>query len=528
MSASSAQLIRSARMTCFLNMTRFYDSWRYLAGKRTRLQPACVALASLAVLVAASDTAGARVRRERAAMAESVAPRPAGAPIMAIVSLRSQGIIVYDGSGWIMRAPVSSGQTGRETPAGIFSVIEKQAEHYSNLYDDAFMPHMHRITWSGIALHGGPLPGYAASHGCIRLPYDFASRLFDVSKVGMRVIVAPGDVAPVEIAHPALFPSKPGSADVAAARTAEAAEAARKADQAKRDAAAASREAAQATAPVRAVETLKRKAAARLAAAERTAAAAHADEAKLQKAEDARAKAAADLAEVDAKLDAAKADQQSKLDAATAARQASADAETRRTEAAEAARKAARELEPASVFISRKTQRLYVRQAFQPVLESPVMIQDPDRAIGTHVFTAVGRIDGAPDLRWNVVSLDRGHPDGRVAERYSPARDGSKLDVEPAPANADGAKAALDRIAIPQDVADRIAGMMSPRSSVIISDEALSPETGKGTDFVVVMNDEPQGGIKFRRHGSPVAPRRERMRDWQPQWGNPPPFGFPW
>ena len=81
-----------------------------------------------------------------------------------------------------LRAPVSSGQKGRETPAGIFSVLSKNAEHYSNLYDDAFMPHMQRLTWSGIALHGGPLPGYPASHGCIRLPYSFAERLFGTTR----------------------------------------------------------------------------------------------------------------------------------------------------------------------------------------------------------------------------------------------------------------------------------------------------------------------------------------------------------
>jgi hypothetical protein len=153
------------------------------------------------------DHAGAaNSRNERAVV--SVEQRAAGAPIMAVVSLRSQQITVYDAKGWILRAPVSSGQKGRETPAGIFSVIEKQAEHYSNLYDDAYMPHMQRITWSGIALHGGPLPGYAASHGCIRMPYDFAARLFDETRLGMRVIVAPTDVAPVEIAHPALFSPK--------------------------------------------------------------------------------------------------------------------------------------------------------------------------------------------------------------------------------------------------------------------------------------------------------------------------------
>jgi lipoprotein-anchoring transpeptidase ErfK/SrfK len=163
--------------------------------KQTRLRPAHLAMAGLAALIAAGDHAGATDRRgER--FVESIEQRTAGEPIMAIVSLHNQRITVYDANGWILRAPVSSGQRGRETPAGIFSVIEKEAEHYSNLYDDAFMPHMQRITWSGIALHGGPLPGYPASHGCVRMPFDFAARLFDATRLGLRVIVAPTDVAP--------------------------------------------------------------------------------------------------------------------------------------------------------------------------------------------------------------------------------------------------------------------------------------------------------------------------------------------
>ena len=113
-------------------------------------------IASLAALILANDVTGAAsVQNER-----SMEQRSAGEPIMAIVSLRDQQITVYDVNGWIMRAPVSSGQKGRETPAGIFSILQKEAEHYSNMYDDAYMPHMQRLTWSGIALHGGPLPGY--------------------------------------------------------------------------------------------------------------------------------------------------------------------------------------------------------------------------------------------------------------------------------------------------------------------------------------------------------------------------------
>src|SRR5215216_3619615 len=184
--------------------------------KRQRL--AYLAVAGLAVLIAAGDDAGARSGRTERPI-ESVQSRAAGEPIMAIVSLRSQRITVYDAKGWILRAPVSSGTKGRETPAGIFSVIQKVEEHYSNLYDDAFMPHMQRITWSGIALHGGVLPGRPASHGCIRLPFDFAERLFDATRVGMRVIVAPRDVMPADVDHSLLFQQNPEARALATKRT---------------------------------------------------------------------------------------------------------------------------------------------------------------------------------------------------------------------------------------------------------------------------------------------------------------------
>ena len=137
------------------------------------LRSVYLAVASLAVLIVTAEHAGARGRGNPGSV-ESIQSRSAGEPVMAVVSLHSQRITVYDANGWILQAPVSSGQKGRETPAGIFSVIQKEAEHYSNLYDDAYMPHMQRVTWSGIALHGGPLPGYAASHGCIRMPYDLS------------------------------------------------------------------------------------------------------------------------------------------------------------------------------------------------------------------------------------------------------------------------------------------------------------------------------------------------------------------
>jgi hypothetical protein len=481
--------------------------------KNMWLRRAYLAIASLVTLIGAAERAGARgIGSERSV--ESNQSRTAGEPIMAIVSLHDQRITVYDAKGWILRAPVSSGQKGRETPAGIFSVIQKDADHHSNLYDDAYMPHMQRVTWSGIALHGGPLPGYPASHGCVRMPFDFAASLFDVTRLGLRVIVAPTDVAPIEIIHPALLQSKPGAAALAlvAARNAEADEAARKADQARLAVAAAFREASQAMVPVRAAESFRFRAQAQLATAETALGSAISSDTK-QQSEEAKAKAVAKLAEVQVQLGAAKAERQAKLDSVVAAREAAVVAETARVTAAEMARQAARELDPISVLISRKTQRLYVRQAFEPLFESPVTIVESDRPIGTHVFTAMERTGVDASIRWTVISLE-GSLTGGAVQSHARTRGGTGRDVEPMLAQSDTAKAALDRIVIPQDVLDRIPGM-TPQSSLIVTDEALSSETGKGTDFVVLLSGEPQGGIKFRRRapgtGFGYAPERDRV-----------------
>ena len=138
---------------------------------------AIVTLAAIAALAPLTADAKARQARPaptseakvRPAPTSEAAPREAGEPIMAIVSIKTQQVTFYDAEGWIVRAPVSTGTTGRETPAGIFAVIEKDKDHHSSLYDDARMPNMQRITWNGVALHGGPLPGMrprTAACGC--------------------------------------------------------------------------------------------------------------------------------------------------------------------------------------------------------------------------------------------------------------------------------------------------------------------------------------------------------------------------
>src|SRR5438105_5213018 len=216
--------------------------------------PAIVTLVAMAALTALTAGAAARPARPATAL-EAIAPREAGEPIMAIVSIKSQQVTFYDADGWILRAPVSTGITGRETPAGVFAVIEKDKDHHSTLYDDAWMPNMQRITWNGIALHGGPLPGYAASHGCVRMPFGFAEKLFDRTWIGMRVIIAPNDAAPVDFSHPALFVPNADALAAAPARAEtlvrEAAEATKLAQQTKNAAALAVKEAAPLTAALR-------------------------------------------------------------------------------------------------------------------------------------------------------------------------------------------------------------------------------------------------------------------------------------
>jgi hypothetical protein len=477
--------------------------------------PAIVILAAMAALTALSPDAAARQARS-APPKEATAPREAGEPIMAIVSIKTQQVTFYDAEGWILRAPVSTGVKERETPAGVFAVIEKDKDHHSSMYDDAWMPNMQRITWNGIALHGGPLPGYAASHGCVRMPYGFAEKLFDKTRIGMRVIIAPNDAAPVKFSHPALFVPNAEAIAAAPARAEtlarEAAEAVKAADEAKKAVTTTVRETALLTASLRKLESLKRRADAKLADANKVLAAAQTDEAKAR-AEDLKQKAAAKAAELGTQLDTARADAKSKLDAAAAAKDAAKAAATKKAASAKAASEANLALGPVSIYISRATQKLYVRrnthkpapdgggEVFDASIEVPVTIRDPEKRIGTHVFTAMARKDAG--LRWTAVTID----------------------------DADDAKDALDRITIPQDVLDRIGPTALPRSSIVVSDEPLSAETNYRTEFVAVLSNQPQGGFITRRPSTDalVASDNGRdddsfgsnlRRDWDSQYGN--------
>ncbi|GAB1594903.1 L,D-transpeptidase family protein [Lysobacter claricitrinus] len=111
-------------------------------------------------------------------------------PITIVVSLPAQMVHVYRGDVRIARSTISSGRPGYDTPAGVYEILEKDRMHHSNKYDNAPMPFMQRLTWDGVALHAGHIPGYPASHGCVRLPMAFAEQLFKITERGGRVIVA--------------------------------------------------------------------------------------------------------------------------------------------------------------------------------------------------------------------------------------------------------------------------------------------------------------------------------------------------
>ena len=455
--------------------------------------------AALAVALALVTAFGDAQARQPQAI-EETATRQVGEPIMAIVSIATQQITMYDASGWTHRAPISSGMRGHETPAGIFAVVQKNADHRSNLYDDAWMPHMQRLTWNGVALHGGALPGHPASRGCVRMPFGFAEKLFDRTRIGMRVIVSPRDTTPVAFTHPVLLSVRadrvPAALAAADALDREAAEAAKVELEARKTAAAAFRGAALLRASIRRQEGLKTRAESELAQAALQVEAATTDQGRAS-AEAAKLKAAAKVAETAAQIEAASADLTPKLNATAEGSAAVKDAAARTAHAAKAAKDARLALEPTSVYVSRATQMLYVRrntrkpiadggEVFDSSIEVPIAIRDPEKRIGTHIFTAMA--SGDSGLRWSAVTIDAGS----------------------------GARDALDRVTIPQEILDLISSTAVPRTSIIVSDEPLSRETNYRTEFVVVLSDQPQGGFITRR--PTVARSAESTSPWQRGW----------
>jgi hypothetical protein len=126
-------------------------------------------------------------------------------PLAIIVSIPKQRVFVYRNGIQIGVSPCSTGKKGHETPTGVFTILQKEKEHHSSSYDNASMPFMERLTWDGVALHAGKLPGYPASHGCIRLPAEFATKLYEITQVGTPVIIAGDHTQPAAVSDPGLI-----------------------------------------------------------------------------------------------------------------------------------------------------------------------------------------------------------------------------------------------------------------------------------------------------------------------------------
>ncbi len=525
---------------------------------------------------AVTDEGSASSKKSR--KEEDVAERKAEGPLVINVSLNRQRLVVYDSNGPIASSPVSSGRVGYSTPAGVYTIVQKRRMHYSNLYDSAPMPNMQRITWSGVALHAGALPGYPASHGCIRLPHGFSKKLFGMTQMGTRVIVSRDPVTPVAIAHERLFTAFPPDDDLATGSTApretQVADAsaatgasahlasgvlsmAAAADEAANEPvrlsyrerrrieteklnaeirvagyaklekqlqlARAHKDAALTRKPLTEARTEAERLEEDLAKLERSLASAEHEFAELKtppeesgkrskrksKAMD-ESKRIAKIAALEERLvrlpseiEATRIASQHAGEAREKAESIAKEAEDKRSAAmnelmqANAAlerglgkERAAKKLaelrdRPVSVFISRAKQRLYVRQGYDDVFDVEVTFDRPDEPIGTHVFTALAVAENKTDMKWSVASIP-----------YDPTRNAKKKKdrkaavPEPVPAvnlASQTAAAALDRIAIPEDVREQISDVMKPGSSILISDLGIGNETGEYTDFIVPL-----------------------------------------
>jgi lipoprotein-anchoring transpeptidase ErfK/SrfK len=476
-------------------------------------------------------------------------------PLFAVISIADQRVSIYNGHGLVDRSAISTGMLGHPTPKGVFTIIGRERYHRSNIYSDAPMPFMQRITWSGIAMHLGVVPGHPASHGCIRLPAGFAAKLWGLTKIGERVVISPQEVTPIEFTHPLLpapkmrveaeaYQSAPDAPQVAlaaaqpplinphqyaeqlrakavaeraaavktvkevsvavrvgqqeAARAAaelKAAEATHSSAQAKAEIAAKAYQAAVAAASAKQQESILvaelkatdgnvfgRAEAGRLSQADEWAAAATDAAAMAEMNVDLAA-----LADVAAKLEAAKTASAAKAaDLADAVRRLN-DATAASDAAANAEKEALRRTSPLSMLVSKKDQRIYVRQGLAPVFDAPASVRDPETPLGSHLYIATAVEGDGTSLKWSVVSIptrfaeERGEGKRKTAPVEEQVGAPPKLHGSPS-----SAADALERIEIAQDVRARIAERLWTGASLIISDQPLSGETGPvGTDLTV-------------------------------------------
>jgi hypothetical protein len=480
---------------------------------------AAISYAALSLTV--SDQAPARPRRSELSMATEEQAPPKG-PLFFVISLNKQQVSVYSPDGLYAKSPVSTGQPGHPTPQGIFTILNKELYHESNIYSGAPMPFMQRITYTGVAMHEGVLPGYPASHGCIRMPHDFAERMYRITAGNERVVITHQDAVPVEISHPRLPSPKfvtagSGSSGmlnpldyaklmkVRAVREAEDAEAA--IEPARRAAYLKAGEVRLADVAHRKAEIAVAAAKDKVEAAARSLQRVTAEEAI--KAEMA-AKAAAEerLKEAQAALEAAARVKTQKEQEAEAATRAAKEAVAKQQFAAGAIKSWDRRLAPLSIFISRKTQRLYVRQDYRQVFDLPITILDPDRPLGTHLFIAMPKEagGGAPEkaLQWLALTVPEAVHEADAEDRAYGGVNNASLLGSASPT----ARQALDRIEIPDAVAEKLSEMVWGGAAIIVSDNAMSHETTDfaRTDFVVITGKETSRTRPLSARGERFAP----------------------
>ena len=398
-------------------------------------------------------------------------PIPEG-PLQIVISINQQQLHLYSDGVHIADTPVATGVVEHPTPLGVFSVIDKERYHESNIYSGAPMPYMQRITWSGVAMHQGNGAGHRASHGCIRLPEAFAARLWVLHSLGARVVIARPDLTLEEIADPHLFAHKeaPRPAPTAAietVKTAQTIDGSRTSDalapaipSAGVDGAAKKIDPAEPAKPVAADlhPTIGQERASDAVASHGADASAAWSDPKPTVGRDA-ASADPPVAPVDPKLPgnesasadasvvtipAAAADAPHPLAAAPSGKptppvrtglQNAKPAETVIDGAAKPALDATLEVVPVpspkpsdlirgaigapiAIFVSRKTSRIYVRQRFAPLFDAAVVVDRPAEPIGTHVFTALEYLNDGSTFHWNVISLP-GEPKPAHSEKES-------------------------------------------------------------------------------------------------------------
>src|SRR5262245_16500295 len=398
-------------------------------------------------------------------------------PLQLVVSINTQKVTLFSNGVRVAQGPVSTGVPSHPTPTGVFSIIEKDRYHHSNLYSNAPMPYMQRITWSGVALHEGMLPGYPASHGCIRMSHDFAAKLWPVTKLGVRVIVSRHDVAPVEFEHAKLFVPTPKPADVVLNQSTD--------GSAIRLAQASRSNAANDATPAPAAATDERvKATGTVEPIQPAAPAPAAAPVELRKSVEAPAEPAqaTPAAATPSPAEAAPGNDIEK----PAPTMDPGKPIIPRVKAAEQPVKRSGQV---AVFVSRKEMKIFVRQGNVPLFDMPITIDNPDQPLGTHLFTALSMTEDGAAVLWNRLSIPTdplAMLDDDDARRGARDRELVKPVVNVSSKPASSAAEALDRIQFPKEAVDRIGEILVLGSSLVVSDTGLGRETGRGTEFIVL------------------------------------------